>query len=103
VRRFTVEWAIIEMVQAQYFVCEDAETLQVQIRRRGDVDIESSIGIKTKGMSAKEGLDYHTPPDDIIHFNPGEKLSPAELRIMWEGFDDAWKWVISGALATRMC
>ena len=64
---------MIEMVQAQYFVCEDAGALHVQIMRRGDTDVESSIAIKTKGMSAKEGLDYHIPPDDIIHFNPGEK------------------------------
>jgi len=62
------------MQQAQYFVCEDAEILQVLIVRRGDTSIESSIGIKTKGMSAKEGLDFHTPPVDLIQFHSGAKL-----------------------------
>ena len=70
------------MHQAQYFVCEDAEILQVLIVRRGDTSIESSVGIKTKGMSAKEGLDFHTPPVDVIHFHSGVKLSPFVTRLI---------------------
>ncbi|KAK2151592.1 hypothetical protein LSH36_358g02016 [Paralvinella palmiformis] len=80
-QKFIVEWAIIEMQQAQYFVCEDAEILQVLIVRRGDTSIESSIGIKTKGMSAKEGLDFHTPPVDLIQFHSGDVSATWDIVI----------------------
>ncbi len=69
--RFTVEWAVIELVRPQYIVCEDAGTLEIEVERRGALNTRSSIGLTTRATSAKEGLDFVPGSQEVIEFPPG--------------------------------
>ena len=53
-------------------MCEDAELLPISVIRTGATNITSSIDIKSKGMSAKEGVDYVPSENKILTFEPGE-------------------------------
>ena len=70
--RFELEWARIQFEHPSYIVCEDAELLPISVVRTGATNITSSIDIKSKGMSAKEGADYVPSENKILTFEPGE-------------------------------
>ncbi len=67
-----MEWAIIQFEHPSYIICEDAELLPISVVRSGATNTTSSIDIKSKAMSAKEGIDYIPPKTKILNFEPGE-------------------------------
>ncbi len=70
--RFELEWARIQLEHPSYIVCEDAELLPISVVRLGNINITSSIDIKSKGMSAKEGVDYIPSDSRILTFDAGK-------------------------------
>ena len=73
--RFEVEWARIQFEHPSYIVCEDAELLPITVIRTGATNITSSVDIKSKGMSAKEQVDYVAPENKILTFEAGKFIS----------------------------
>jgi hypothetical protein len=69
--RFTLEWSSISFDQSQYIVCEDAETLGIVVKREGALNSTASVEIRSRGMSAKENLDFVPSNVAIIEFKPG--------------------------------
>ncbi len=71
--RFDMEWAVIQLAQTQYIVCEDAGTLTITLTRAGALQESSYVDIKARPMAAKGGgLDFTTSDITQIQFDPGK-------------------------------
>ena len=84
--RFELEWARIQFEHPSYIVCEDAELLPISVIRTGATNITSSMDIKSKGMSAKEGVDYVPSENKILTFQPGEINTLFKAKIPYKTF-----------------
>ncbi|ELU06436.1 hypothetical protein CAPTEDRAFT_228288 [Capitella teleta] len=80
-QEFFLEWSVVSFDQSQYIVCEDAETLSVIVKREGALNSTSSVEIRSRGMSAKENIDYVPSNVAIIEFKPGDTTVSWDVHI----------------------
>lgn len=66
-----MKWSRIEFPRKQIISCEDIGTLSITLKRTGDLNQISFVGIKVRDMSAKSGLDFYTSSSKQVQFNPG--------------------------------
>lgn len=66
-----MKWSRIEFLRKQIITCEDIGTLTITLKRTGDLNQISFVGIKVRDMSASSGLDFFPSSAKQVQFNPG--------------------------------
>ncbi|XP_052685461.1 FRAS1-related extracellular matrix protein 1-like isoform X2 [Crassostrea angulata] len=84
-QRFEMKWSRIEFPRKQIISCEDIGTLSITLKRTGDLNQISFVGIKVRDMSAKSGLDFYTSSSKQVQFNPGMKQATWDIQIADDG------------------
>ncbi|XP_062583418.1 FRAS1-related extracellular matrix protein 1-like [Saccostrea cucullata] len=80
-QRFEMKWSRIEFLRKQIISCEDIGTLTITLKRTGDLQQISFVGIKIRDMSAKSGLDFFPSSAKQVQFNPGMNQATWDIRI----------------------
>lgn len=75
-----MKWSRIEFPRKQIISCEDIGTLSITLKRTGDLNQISFVGIKVRDMSAKSGLDFYISSSKQVQFNPGMYKIIREFR-----------------------
>lgn len=65
------QWAVVFFPFPEYSVCEDSVTLNVEIFRRGNINVSSYVTVTSIEQTAKEGLDFVSRRINKIQFDPG--------------------------------
>ncbi|XP_006816147.1 FRAS1-related extracellular matrix protein 1 [Saccoglossus kowalevskii] len=87
-QRFDLHWTIIQMVRAEYVVCENIGTLSVNIQRLGHLAESSFITVKVKGVSATYETDFVPSTAELIQFDPGVAIATWNVLIVDDGLEE---------------
>ncbi|XP_069777597.1 FRAS1-related extracellular matrix protein 1a [Narcine bancroftii] len=76
------KWCRIEMLEAEYQVCEDTGIFSVKVLRTGYLTGSSFVGIKVHGVTATDGKDFAPNSANLIQFDPGVSVKSWNIIII---------------------